>query len=316
MSNPARSTRNSRSHLSTDFDWETLPSVGDHTKLLFTSASPESLPMSSDRKERIKDKKCNSAAIPKKPTASDLPQAATPDVSAGLAFANTPTGKAFFPRDEFACLQLLKQTQDLEIRKLELKLQLANLDGHSSALSTDSVSAGKSLGDLEAPQKTMFPQPWPHIYAPGEPKLYNDLTLPEFSAGYLVIIQQADKPVQKAAPIRHFHGPMVFASTYQWSAVRSFHYKVLRSIELGLALWGDSVEHFKPAFFIPLLSLSRAPRRCPNLPARRLFCPTPRPLPSLGIKSVMLGAGTTTVLSPIAQSSTSAWFASAQITKP
>ena len=251
MSNPARSTRNSRSHLITDFDWETLPLVGDHTTLMFTTASPESLPMSSDRKERIKDKKSTSGAIPKKPTASDLPQAPTPDVSAGLAFANTPPGKASFPRDEFARLQLLKQTQELEIRKLELQLQLANLDGYSSALSTDSVSAGKLLGDLKAPQKTLFPQPWPHIYAPGEPKLYNDLTLPEFSAGYLVIIQQTDKPAQKAAHIRHLHGLMVLASTHQWSAVRSFHYKVLRSIELGLVRWGDSVEHFKPAFFTP-----------------------------------------------------------------
>lgn len=32
-------------------------------------------------------------------------------------------------------------------------------------------------------QHMLYPQQWPHILAPGEPKLYNDLTLPEFTAG-------------------------------------------------------------------------------------------------------------------------------------
>ena len=114
MSNPARSTQNSRSHLSTDFDWEMLPSVGDQTK--FTTASCESPPMSSDHKEHIKDKKSTPGAIPKNPTASDLPQAATPDVSAGLAFANTPPSKASFPRNELTRLQILKNTQSYRSR--------------------------------------------------------------------------------------------------------------------------------------------------------------------------------------------------------
>lgn len=44
---------------------------------------------------------------------------------------------------------------------------------------------------------------------------------------------------------------MVLACTYQWSAVRAYHYKVLQSIELGLMRWGDSFEPLKQPFFIP-----------------------------------------------------------------
>ena len=84
-------------------------------------------------------------------------------------------------------LQLQKESQELDIKKLELQLQLAKLQGGQIASPTSAESSpGKSLGDLKAPQKTLHPQPWPHIYAPGEPKLYNDLSMPEFCAGYLV----------------------------------------------------------------------------------------------------------------------------------
>ena len=72
---------------------------------------------------------------------------------------------------------------------------------------------------MKAPQKIVNPQQWPHIFAPGEPKLYVDLSLAEFCAGYLVIITQlADKPLRDPI-IAHFHELMIVASTYQWSAV-------------------------------------------------------------------------------------------------
>lgn len=62
-------------------------------------------------------------------------------------------------------LQLPKETQKLEIRILELQLQLASLhwqvsSAHLSALD----SPVKYLGDLKAPQRTLFLQPWPHIF--------------------------------------------------------------------------------------------------------------------------------------------------------
>lgn len=121
---------------------------------------------------------------------------------------------------------------------------------------------------MKAPQKIVNPQQWPHIFAPGEPKLYNDLSLAEFCAGYLVIIKQlADKPLREPV-IDHFHELMILASTYQWSAVRSYHYKVLRSIELGLVKWGDSFEHFKQPFFVPTCLLTETHHRASKSPTK------------------------------------------------
>ena len=60
---------------------------------------------------------------------------------------------------------------------------------------------------------------------------------------------------------------MVLASTYQWSAVQSFHYKVLRSLELGLVKWGDTFDHLKLQFLTPSSLLSEvAPRKMAKAP--------------------------------------------------
>ena len=60
---------------------------------------------------------------------------------------------------------------------------------------------------------------------------------------------------------------MVLALTYQWSAVRSFHYRLLRSLEFVLVQWGDSFDHFKLQFLTPssLLFVS-APRKMAKAP--------------------------------------------------
>ena len=140
-------------------------------------------------------------AVPKRRPVDDpsLPQA-TPQVP----FTGQDPKQTLPPDQQLAAsippllvaLQLQKESQELEIKKLELQLQLAKLQGGQIASPTSTESSpGKSLGDLKAPQKTLHPQPWPHIYAPGEPKLYIDLSMPEFCAGYLVIIHQsASKP--------------------------------------------------------------------------------------------------------------------------
>lgn len=44
-------------------------------------------------------------------------------------------------------------------------------------------------------RRYLHPQQWPHVKAPGEAKLYADLSLAEFCVAYLVIIQGlGDKP--------------------------------------------------------------------------------------------------------------------------
>ena len=139
---------------------------------------------------------------------------------------------------------------------LELQLELAKIASVSSQSSKPSFSDGnssKSMGDLKAPQKTRFPQPWPHIFTPGEPQLYSELSLPAFCAGYIAILEQYTDSLEipSEALLSHFHDLIVLACNYKWSAVRVYHYKVLRSIELGLVKWGDSFQSFKQPFFIP-----------------------------------------------------------------
>ena len=123
------------------------------------------------------------------------------------------------------------------MRKFELQLQLASIEWQVPSTNPTALdSSAKSLGDLKAPKQTLFPEPCPHIFAPGEPKLFTDLSLAEFCAGYAVIIQNCKIPSQKEQLLQHFQDLMTLASSYKWSAVRSFHSKVLRSIELGLTI--------------------------------------------------------------------------------
>ena len=63
---------------------------------------------------------------------------------------------------------------------------------HSTISPTsEATSSIKSLGDTKAPQKiSSSTQQWPHVQAPGEAKLYADLSLAEFCVAYLVIIQR------------------------------------------------------------------------------------------------------------------------------
>jgi len=160
---------------------------------------------------------------------------------------------------EFRRLLLTKETQALEVQKLQLQLELAKLQAPTGTVvldgsfpaSTKFHDQTKSLGDLRAPQRTLFPQQWPHIFAPGEPKLYNDLTIAEFTAGYLAIVDKCPEATQKSLFLRHLADLMNLACSYQWSAVRAFHYKVLRALEMGLVTWGDSFDGFKQPFFIP-----------------------------------------------------------------
>lgn len=163
------------------------------------------------------------------------------------------------PQDkEYRRLLLAKETQQLEVQKLQLQLELTKLQASTGSVVPESSSPAsarlhdhtKSLGDLRAPQHMLFPQQWLHIFAPGEPKLYNELSLAEFTAGYLAIVEKCPDAPQKSLFLHHLADLMSLACSYQWSAVRAFHYKVLRALEMGLVRWGDSFDGFKQPFFI------------------------------------------------------------------
>lgn len=251
----SRQVRAPRRPLDDEFAWETLNSLSADLTNMATFPSP-SLPTKADPQDF--SPLVDSAAIPDRSQnvakASSLPARENTGQQ-----TRATTSK---PEDiEYQKLLLDKQNRELDIQKLQLQLELTKLQA-----STGNPALGdfmqhptggraqeqtKSLGDLRAPQRTLFPQQWPHILAPGEPKLYNELTLAEFSAGYLSIVHKCADSTQQSILSKHLEDIMILACTYQWSAVRAYHYKVLRALELGLVKWGDSFEAFKQPFFIP-----------------------------------------------------------------
>jgi len=89
----------------------------------------------------------------------------------------------------------------------------------------------------------------------------------ECYAGYTVIIQHCTDVSLQSVLISHFHDLMVLASTNMWSAVRSYHCKVLRSIEMGLVYWGDSFNSFKQPFFLPTCLLTDSTNKTHGRPS-------------------------------------------------
>ena len=210
---PSRSTRYSLRQPSPDFQWDTFPdfpSCDENPAEQFLTMQSQSPPPATERKSK-EEKKRSSGAIPKSSAATKVQELARDAVKppsqenpSGLT-AKQPLGTPPVSADDILRLQLQKETQELEIRKLELRLQLAKLENPAHTATTSDSTAGKSLGDLKAPQKMLFPQQWPHIYSSGEPKLYSDLSLAEFFAGFMVIIQQNVNSPSTAAYINHFH---------------------------------------------------------------------------------------------------------------
>ena len=65
------------------------------------------------------------------------------------------------------------ESQDLKIKRLQLELQLAQLNTVKTTKTDESVksrnrSSEKSLGDQCAPQRIANPQEWLHVFAPGD----------------------------------------------------------------------------------------------------------------------------------------------------
>ena len=109
-----------------------------------------------------------------------------------------------------------------------------------------------------------------------------------------MIVQRCKDQSRREAMLSHFHDLMVLVSSYMWSAVRAFHYKVVRSIEMGLASWGDSFDTFKQPFFLPTALLANSSA---NFTSKLETSPRPAHPPSLryrATKSSTPGHGMTT----------------------
>lgn len=98
-------------------------------------------------------------------------------------------------------LQLVKDNNDWEIHKLKLELLFScnwlssriNIQQSHQHLQQHPVLS--LLVTQRLHRRYLHPQQWPHVKAPGEARLYADLSLAEFCVAYLVIIQGlGDKP--------------------------------------------------------------------------------------------------------------------------
>ena len=98
-------------------------------------------------------------------------------------------------------LQLVKDNNDWEIHKLKLELLFScnwlssriNIQQSHQHLKQHPVLS--LLVTQRLHRRYLHPQQWQHVKAPGEAKLYADLSLAEFCVAYLVIIQGlGDKP--------------------------------------------------------------------------------------------------------------------------
>jgi hypothetical protein len=87
---------------------------------------------------------------------------------------------------------------------------------------------------------------WPqfHVYrgAARDTPAYDELTLQEFTAGYLAVVH-ASKAVQSAKDVQllHLQRLMTDAQSHTWDNVRNFHGILLQQIEQRRLTWNDTL---------------------------------------------------------------------------
>ena len=88
--------------------------------------------------------------------------------------------------------------------------------------------------------------PWPEDYIDrldGSEPMYESLTLSEFVAGYLSILEDLPSNVDCDNVRRHVHYLRVLMDDCfetEWTVVRTAHKQVLNAIEYGRIKWGNS----------------------------------------------------------------------------
>ena len=73
-------------------------------------------------------------------------------------------------------------------------------------------------------------------------KTYEDLSVEEFCAGYLAIVEQTQSGFESHHMLVHLKELMYLATKYMWSHVLNYHAACLMEIERGNFKWGDSFQ--------------------------------------------------------------------------
>ena len=88
-----------------------------------------------------------------------------------------------------------------------------------------------------------YPQKWPHSHLKfhfvSKDKKFDDLSIPEFCAGYMSILKVC-KSAHQEARIAHLEELMYEATTKPWKSVLNYHAACLLEIERGNLKWGDN----------------------------------------------------------------------------
>ena len=92
-----------------------------------------------------------------------------------------------------------------------------------------------------------YPQRWPETYLKlhyvGQQKDREQLSIPEFCAGFTTIIQKTTCALEREACINLLRDLMYYATIYPWSNVFAFHRACLMEIEQGTLKWESSFHH-------------------------------------------------------------------------
>ena len=122
-----------------------------------------------------------------------------------------------------------------------------------SDLNLQQSSKDKSPGDLTFSAPVKLPQLWPHQFVchlDSSNLAYKDIELPQFVYGYIECLFQSSPSVHHKM-LLHLSHLMDLAACFQWGAVRSFHARVLKVMEQGVATWESDLQHYQTGLLLP-----------------------------------------------------------------
>ena len=102
--------------------------------------------------------------------------------------------------------------------------------------------SGKSKNSLNSDVK--FPQKWPHsflnpMFVNSKEKNYEDLTISEFCAGYMTILEDEENEEKRGYRTAHLKELMYLSTRFRWKCVLDYHGACLTEIERGHLKWGQ-----------------------------------------------------------------------------
>ena len=151
---------------------------------------------------------------------------------------------------------VVNEVDNLMNKKLNFSSTDSSSDSESDSSSDDdrksrkkkkknkSSRSKRSGKDRKITSRVRYPQDWPHsflsLHYVDKDKKYDQLTMSEFCAGYLTIMENISDRKILSYRTTHLKDLMYLTTKYNWKAVLNFHAACLLEIERGQMEWGDS----------------------------------------------------------------------------